>query len=82
MLDGDRKGVIWVSLKAQGKADLPDNMKAFQNFYNQLGMEVALEQHLENMVQRVAMKKEYSKQMEGQLQSHRGEMSCAVSQRA
>lgn len=54
-----------MSLKVQGKGDLPNSMEAFQYFYNQFGKKVALELHHENLVQRI--RKEYSRQREGQV---------------
>lgn len=64
-LHWDSKGETWVSLKVQGKGDLPNSMEAFQYFYNQFGKKVALELHHENLVQRI--RKEYSRQREGQV---------------
>ena len=62
-LNWDPKGVTWVSIKTQGKSDVPNGMEAFPIFSQpaQEGL------HLRNLVQEVAIRKEYSRQREGQI---------------
>lgn len=52
-LNWDPKEVTWVSVKTQGKSDVPNGMEAFPIFSQpvQEGL------HLENLVQGVAMRK-------------------------
>ena len=54
-----------MSPKTQGQSHLPHSMKHFQYFHKQSRKGVALELHRENLIQRLAMRKEYSRQREG-----------------